>query len=193
MFSIGKKKTMPAPTPDPLGSSLCTECGICCAGAIFGHAVMREGDDVEGLAEAGMAVYRNDEGQPEYLLPCPKLDGACCTIYDIRPTVCHKFQCQLLVSVKGEHVPMETALEKVADGKEQIARIMAMLLEHGEDNESWPLITRYLLLMEKHEGDSDKPEYQERFAPLIEAVNAWQAFRTLWFWDDDNEIIEDYD
>jgi hypothetical protein len=68
-----------------------------------------------------------------------------------------------------------------------------MLLEHGEDNEQWPLITRYLLLMEKHEADSDKLEYQERFGPLIEAINAWQEFRTLWFWDDNNEIIEDYD
>ena len=62
----------------------------------------------------------------------------CCTIYDIRPTVCRKFPVQLLVSVKGGVVPMETALEKVVEGKAQIARIQAMLLELGEGNEAWP-------------------------------------------------------
>ena len=33
--------------------------------------------------------------------------------------------------------------------------------------------------MEKHEADSDKPEYLERFGPLIEAVNAWQLSHDL--------------
>ncbi len=193
---FGTKKRNPkaatsGPDYDEQGSALCTECGICCAGAIFGHAVMREGDDVQGLAEAGMAVYENEEGQPEYLLPCPKLDGACCTIYQIRPTVCRKFQCQLLVSVKTGHVPLETALEKVVEAKRRAGEIRAMLREHGETNEQWAMITRYLLLMEKHEATAGTPEHEERFGALTKAANDWHEFRTVWFWDDNCEIVEE--
>jgi len=66
-----------------------------------------------------------------------------------------------------------------------------MLREHGETNEQWAMITRYLLLMEKHEDMAGTAEHQERFGALIQAANDWHEFRTLWFWDDNCEIVEE--
>ncbi len=188
---LNPKAATSGPDFDATGSSVCTECGICCAGAIFGHAVMRDEDDVQGLAEAGMAVYENAEGRPEYRLPCPKLDGACCTIYQIRPTVCRKFQCQLLVSVKAGKIPMELALTKVEEAKALTTLLRSLLEIHGDHDEEQPLIQRYLNVLERHEANADTPACQERFGLLIEAADAWHRFRTIWFWDDNCEIIEE--
>ena len=63
--------------------------------------------------------------------------------------------------------------------------------EDNYGNEDWPLITRYLGLMEKHESEAGKPGFDERFGLLMETVNMWQKFRTVWFWDDDCEIVEE--
>jgi len=196
LFSSNERTRNPkaatsGPDFDQQGSDLCTECGICCAGAIFGHAVMRDSDDVEGLKAAGMAVYENSEGRPEYRLPCPKLDGACCTIYQIRPTVCRKFQCQLLVSVKNGRVPLDLALTKVEEAKALVECVKSLLRIHGDSDEEAPVIQRYLDLLEQNKEHSDRLEYQDRFGLLIEAANTWHAFRTRWFWDDDCEVVEE--
>ena len=76
-----------------LGSALCTECGMCCTGALHDFAVL-DPDEIDYARSIGMRL--RTEGRPGFDLPCPKLSGSCCSIYVDRPKACIQFKCALL-------------------------------------------------------------------------------------------------
>ena len=67
-------------------SELCTQCGLCCMGAIHGRAVLFE-DELQPARDIGLPVL-DDAERPLFALPCPKLAGTSCTIFGKRPRVC---------------------------------------------------------------------------------------------------------
>lgn len=82
-------------------SNLCIDCGLCCDG-LFGRVVIEEGDDVPALKAANL-VFTTEGGETSFSLPCPAFRGGCCSIYDVRPAVCRRFECELLATVeRGE-------------------------------------------------------------------------------------------
>lgn len=97
-----------------LGSALCTQCGLCCTGALHKAAVL-ERDEIEPARALGLPVI--DREKPVFSLPCPRLDGAVCTIYEHRPSVCSRYKCQLLQDLEGGAIELDDALGKVACAK----------------------------------------------------------------------------
>lgn len=73
---------------------LCTQCGLCCMGAIHRSAVLEE-DEVDAARVIGLDIL-GTPGRPLFALPCPKLQGASCTIFGQRPRVCPRYKCQVL-------------------------------------------------------------------------------------------------
>ena len=101
------------PTPQQgssIGSALCTQCGLCCTGALHNAAVLEPGE-IAGARAIGLPVL--DRAKPGFSLPCPMLKGATCTIYGDRPKVCARYKCQLLQEVESGREPLQDALEKV--------------------------------------------------------------------------------
>lgn len=92
-------------------SSLCTQCGLCCMGAIHVRAVLDE-DEVQAASAIGLPTYRHGD-RAVFALPCPKLVGTACSIFGQRPRVCSRYQCQLLQDFRAGEVPFEAATKKV--------------------------------------------------------------------------------
>jgi Fe-S-cluster containining protein len=107
----------------PDGSALCADCGLCCNGTLYSNAKAAP-DELERLAAAGMPA-EEIRGRMEFRLPCPKLEGAHCTIYQERFTICRTFQCALLRRYLGGEVALEEALGLVGKVKELSAKVTA--------------------------------------------------------------------
>lgn len=97
-----------------VGSALCTQCGLCCTGALHNAAVL-DPDEIEAARALGLPVL--DREKPGFALPCPRLDGTICTIYGSRPSVCGRYKCQLLQDLEGGAVELDEALGKVGIAK----------------------------------------------------------------------------
>jgi len=94
------------------GQSLCTECGICCSGAIFDYAQVDD-TEIAPLAEAGLSVDHG-RGKPTFPLPCQCFTGRVCGIYQSRPTACRNYKCLLLAAVTEGTVDLAEAQRLVA-------------------------------------------------------------------------------
>ena len=118
-----------APTPDAgpntsLGGALCTQCGLCCNGALHPFAKL-EPDEVDYASSIGLAI--RTVGRPGFALPCPMLRDSKCTIYGSRPKVCARYKCQLLQDLEAGSVSIEGAIDKVSTAKELVRRAEEVL------------------------------------------------------------------
>lgn len=102
------------PVDDALASSLCTQCGLCCTGALHNFAVL-DPDEIDFARSIGMTLRTN--GRPGFALPCPKLSGSCCSIYLERPKVCSRFQCALLERLNAGSIEFQAATAIVAEAR----------------------------------------------------------------------------
>jgi hypothetical protein len=109
--------------PEADGSALCANCGLCCDGTLFDQARAEE-TELTRLAAAGLQVF-HAQGRDRFRLPCPALDGACCTIYANRFAICRSFRCALLRRLDAGEVDLGQALKTVGAAKALLARIEA--------------------------------------------------------------------
>lgn len=100
---------------------LCTACGMCCDGTLFGHVRLAP-DDVAAAADAGLAVVPV-KGGSGFLQPCPQLGCDGCAIYTRRPEPCRRFRCTTLLALVAQEIDAETADRRVDAAKRAIARL----------------------------------------------------------------------
>src|SRR4051794_2561532 len=93
------------------GSDLCTQCALCCTGALHDHA-SADPAELDGLRELGMQVADGDE--PSFAMPCPCLKGTLCAIYQDRPRACSRYRCQLLWDVEKGRTGTDVAVRTIA-------------------------------------------------------------------------------
>lgn len=108
---------------DQSASALCTACGMCCNGSLFRKVPFRE--DERGFVES-LELEIHEGKRPGFLLPCPKLDDATCTIYPDRPSRCDEFACKLLKRFKAEEIGWDDATDIVRQARELRERIAAV-------------------------------------------------------------------
>ena len=106
-------------------AALCTACGLCCSGALFDFGPLAP-EEVETAQDSGMAVLEAED-EFGFALPCPALDGACCTAYSSRPATCRTYRCQLLRAAETGNVAVERALTIIARAREAAASVIAQL------------------------------------------------------------------
>lgn len=107
------------------GSSLCMQCGLCCQGVLHEWGGLTEAE-YEPLAALGMIVER----RPDYLsfhLPCSKVDGTICTIYEHRPETCAGYRCALLKRYQEGEIAMEDAVPRVHEARQLLARVEGLI------------------------------------------------------------------
>lgn len=107
-----------------LGSALCTQCGLCCTGALHNYAVL-EPEEVE--YGRGLGLTLRTEGRPGFALPCPWLKDCACTIYANRPKVCARYKCGLLENLEAGETSLDAALDKVKSAKELVRQVEAVM------------------------------------------------------------------
>lgn len=108
------------------GSDLCTQCGLCCNGALHNFAKL-EPEEVEYASGLGLTLRAS--GRPGFALPCPMLEGTLCSIYGDRPKVCSRYKCKLLQELEAGAVTLDAAIGKVGTAKELVRRTASLLPE----------------------------------------------------------------
>lgn len=108
----------PADPPD--GSDLCLQCGLCCSGALFSRAPLAA-EEAERCYSLGLSRYEH-RGAPWFGLPCTRLDGTRCTIYEGRPAVCRTFRCRVLRRFEDGRIGRDAALEAIATARNLLDR-----------------------------------------------------------------------
>lgn len=108
-------------------SELCTNCGMCCDGTIYSWA-RSAADEGAARAAAGLDTLEPD-GQSAFSLPCPLLDGTCCTIYETRFHICRSFACKQLRNYRAGDVTFEEACSAVAEARRLHANLCAIAPE----------------------------------------------------------------
>lgn len=121
-----KTATKSADENSSLGSALCTECGLCCAGALHKAAVL-DADEIADARALGLPVLEREK--PGFALPCPRLAGTFCTIYESRPRVCSRYKCQLLQNLEAGAIELDEALDKVSTAKSLRRQVEAVMPE----------------------------------------------------------------
>lgn len=109
--------------PQSPGSALCTSCGLCCTGALHQAAVLDE-DEVAPARTIGLPVL--NRAKLSFSLPCPKLEGTCCTIYEDRPRVCKRYRCNLLERLEDGRVSLADAMRIAQTAKPLIRKLQEL-------------------------------------------------------------------
>jgi Fe-S-cluster containining protein len=110
-----------------------------------------------------MEVFESG-GRDRFRLPCPALDGACCSIYADRFAICRSFRCALLRRYEAGEVGLEEALEFVATAKDMLERAEARFPGNR------PLLARRALaanLLEQIKAPDVSSETAQAYVELI--------------------------
>lgn len=115
-------------------SRLCTACGMCCDGSLFSFVALSS-EEARTLRLAG-ATVRDEGGVLRLPQRCGALDGCKCTIYEQRPFVCRRFDCLLARSLTEKELPLDEALEVVAEARARLNRLDGLLPKRKPDEPS---------------------------------------------------------
>lgn len=113
-------------------SALCQACALCCSGALFRYAPLRE-DELARLQALGADTYRRRDGTAALRLGCARLQGTRCGLYAERPFACQDYLCQLALRLRDGALPLGQALERVREAQAMLARMEAELPPRAED------------------------------------------------------------
>ena len=110
-----------------LTDTLCTQCGLCCDGTLFGDVELGGRREATRLEALGLDVDSDDADVELLALPCAGLRGTRCGVYAHRPQCCRTFECRLLQQAQRGEVTAADALTRIAAAKAQVARVRTLL------------------------------------------------------------------
>ena len=125
-----------------LTDTLCTKCGLCCDGTLFADVELVGQAEVARLEIMGMEVESEERNLGLLSQPCAALHGTRCSIYAHRPNCCRVFECHLLQNAQRGAVTVERAMEHIADAREQIGQVKALLGRLGNRDGGLPIKER---------------------------------------------------
>jgi Fe-S-cluster containining protein len=106
-------------------SALCLECGLCCDGTLFRHVAISVSER-EQLVQLGIGVGQKQKHGVMWL-PCGKLEGKCCSIYESRPGGCRRFVCALGKRLVAGELSLPQAQEQLEQMQARLAALQALL------------------------------------------------------------------
>src|SRR5207249_6862002 len=125
-----------------LTDTLCTRCGLCCDGSLFGDVELVGPAEATRLEIMGLEIDDNQADGELLVQPCAALQGRRCGIYAHRPKCCRSFECQLLQDVRRGTVSVERAEEQIAEALGQTRRVKELLARLGQRDVRLPLKER---------------------------------------------------
>lgn len=106
-------------------STLCLSCGLCCDGTLF-RQVRITPEERARLVELRIGTGRKS-GADVMLLPCGKLEGKCCSIYEARPGGCRRFVCDLGRRLESNELSFDEAMLHVRDMQDRLEALRGAL------------------------------------------------------------------
>lgn len=114
-----------------LTDTLCTRCGLCCDGTLFGDVELTGPAEATRLELLGLDVDADDADVELLALPCGALRGTTCGVYAARPRCCRTFECRLLQDTRAGVVTVDAALARIGAARAQVARVERLLSTAG--------------------------------------------------------------
>ncbi len=131
---------------------LCLQCGLCCNGVLFRDVELQPGDDGHKLKTLGMPV-KGKVQFGKFNQPCVALGSDCrCRIYTDRPSRCRQFECALLLDVMKGYTETEPALKLIRSTRRKADKVLKLMREIGDQNESVSLSVRFRKLRQRFES-----------------------------------------
>lgn len=125
-----------------LTDTLCTRCGLCCDGTLFGDVELSGPAEAARLEGLGLNVDTDDADVELLALPCAGLRATRCTVYAHRPQCCRTFECRLLQEAQRGAVTVDEALARIAGAKRQIRKVESLLARIESRSVQLPLAER---------------------------------------------------
>ncbi|HYH37316.1 MAG TPA: YkgJ family cysteine cluster protein [Azospirillum sp.] len=125
--------------------SLCTACGLCCDGTLFGRTTVSPEHDGALL---GLERFEGFRDQPALPQPCPALEGGRCAVYESRPRACRRYRCELLRKVDRAEVSYDEALRLIVQHRQDLDRT-TKALEAAVRDQSLTLAERRVVEFER--------------------------------------------
>ena len=112
-------------------STLCLHCGLCCDGTLFRFLSITQ-PERERLVQLGIGVGQR-RGKDVMWLPCGKLDGKRCTVYEQRPGGCARFVCALARRYSAKELSLEEAMARVDEMHRRLERLWLAFPQAGSE------------------------------------------------------------
>ena len=141
-------KNAPAKSLPPdadLITRLCSNCGMCCNGALFADVRVTAGDEAGRLRRLGIELRGRTRLRMSQ--PCPCFDGKFCGIYTGRPVRCAQFECGVLKRVRSGKLSESVGQHRIAKARAKAERVRRWLRRSGENSDDLPLTKRYARAM----------------------------------------------
>ena len=122
-----------------LTDTLCTRCGLCCDGSLFGDVELAGRTEATRLEIMGLDIEDDDAAGGLLLQPCAALRGTRCSVYAHRPKCCRTFECRLLQDVRRGATTVERARKLIAEALRRTRRVKALLARLGRRAVPLPL------------------------------------------------------
>ena len=98
---------------------LCKNCGFCCDGTLFNHAIIEENEENEHFE-----IFTNSESGKRYFKqPCPYHNGICTLQLDTRASICSSFKCRVLKQLERGAIETIDASGKEAQLKQSMLQV----------------------------------------------------------------------
>ena len=156
-----------------VAARLCTDCGLCCNGALFDRVNLQPGDRPRALAALGLRLKRRSF----FNQPCTALCGTRCTIYADRPERCRLFECRQYRDVVTGAISADDARARIGEARRQIAGIEVLLDALGGDNRRKPIVQRCATVL----AEPPEPATAARRTELAAAMEKLQSFLAAHF------------
>ena len=149
------------------GNTLCKSCGLCCTGHLFIWTKLRSAE-LDSATALGLRVLRDVPRQRGFNQPCSLWQGQC-TVYSSPhyPHFCRTYKCKLLKKLLDETVPLPDALANIADAKELIRDVEALLPPSPLTNFRERLVEQLEILEKKSAWDENDLAFRLKADALL--------------------------
>jgi Fe-S-cluster containining protein len=127
-------------------AALCSQCGLCCNGVLFGDVELQGGDAATALSAAGLELFRKGRKRA-FSQPCACYVNGLCQIYEHRPRQCRAFECRQVQRVAAGEASAAAALKKIQLARQRAAEVLRLVRAAGNTDETEPLNHRYAAVM----------------------------------------------
>jgi uncharacterized protein len=153
---------------------LCTQCGLCCDGVLFGDVELQPGDNPKRLGTFSLELFSKGRKRA-FCQPCACFDGKLCTIYAHRPKRCRTFICRQLRLVQNGQLTASAAERNIRGAKLRADEVLRLVRALGNIDEAIPLNQRYAAIMVGPIDLAGDDETVELRSELMLAVGALVA------------------
>lgn len=104
---------------------LCTACGMCCDGTMFGAVPVEEH---ERSRLSAIFELETTDGTTTFRQPCPQNQCHRCQVYDLRPSSCRGYRCLTLKALDAGEIDVDEGARRIAEVLKAREAVRAMML-----------------------------------------------------------------